>query len=241
MPASPACSARMKSQQLRCARRPSRRCGSGCSAGRSSRRTRARRRAASRSTISARVCGSAVAVSAMRGTPGKRSCSTDELQVFRAEVVAPLRHAVRLVDREQRESACARAASRQRGVSRRSGATYSRSSSPARSARSTARASRRVQRRVEERRAHAELRAAPPPGPASARSAARPRSPAPSRSSAGNLVAQRLAAAGRHQHQRVAAAGDVRDDRRLLRRGTPGSRRPPAGRQAGRGWRARNP
>ena len=31
-----------------------------------------------------------------------------------------------------------------------------------------------------------------------------------------NLVAQRLAAAGRHQHERVAAGGDVFDDRLLL-------------------------
>ncbi len=39
----------------------------------------------------------------MRGTPGKRSCKQRELQVFGAEVVAPLRHAVRLVDGEQGE------------------------------------------------------------------------------------------------------------------------------------------
>ena len=55
-----------------------------------------------RSTISSRVTRSAVAVSAMRGTPGKRSCSS-ELHVFGTEVVAPLRHAVRLVDGEQRK------------------------------------------------------------------------------------------------------------------------------------------
>ena len=40
--------------------------------------------------------------------------------------------------------------------------------------------------------------------------------PTPGRTSAGNLVAQRLAAAGRHEHQRVAAADDVIDDLLLL-------------------------
>ena len=39
----------------------------------------------------------------MRGTPGKRSCSTESWQVLRPEIVPPLRHAVRLVDREERE------------------------------------------------------------------------------------------------------------------------------------------
>ena len=64
-----------------------------------------RRSSASRSTISRRVGASAVAVSAMRGTFGKRSCSTVELAVFGPEIVAPLRDAVRLVDREQRDLA----------------------------------------------------------------------------------------------------------------------------------------
>ncbi len=58
---------------------------------------------ARRRTISSRVCGSAVAVSAMRGTAGKALVQQRELQVFRAEVVAPLRNAVRLVDGEQRD------------------------------------------------------------------------------------------------------------------------------------------
>ena len=40
----------------------------------------------------------------------------------------------------------------------------------------------------------------------------------------GDLVAQRLAAAGRHQHERVVARDDVRDDLLLLRRGTSRSR-----------------
>ena len=50
------------------------------------------------------MSASAVAVSAMRGTPGKRSREHRELQVLGPEVVAPLRHAVRLVDREQRDA-----------------------------------------------------------------------------------------------------------------------------------------
>ncbi len=51
----------------------------------------------------------------------------------------------------------------------------------------------------------------------------------------GQLVADALAAAGRHQHQRVAAAQDVIDDRLLQARGTPGSRtRGPARRAAAR-------
>ena len=44
----------------------------------------------------------AVAVKAPSGTSGKRSRSTFELAVLGPEVVAPLRDAVRLVDREER-------------------------------------------------------------------------------------------------------------------------------------------
>jgi hypothetical protein len=58
-----------------------------------------------RSAISARGASSAVAVSAMRGTSGKRSCSAESWQVLGPEVVAPLRDAVRLVDGEQRDAA----------------------------------------------------------------------------------------------------------------------------------------
>ena len=46
---------------------------------------------------------SAVAVSAMRGTSGKRSAMHGQADIFRAEIVPPLRHAMRLVDREQRD------------------------------------------------------------------------------------------------------------------------------------------
>ena len=63
---------------------------------------RARRRGRA-AAISRRVGGSAVAVSAMRGTCGTALAQHGELEILGAEVVAPLRDAVRLVDREQRE------------------------------------------------------------------------------------------------------------------------------------------
>ena len=89
--------------ELRAARSACRRFRSGCSAGRSSRRTVGASASSSRSTISSRVRWSAVAVSAMRGTSGKRSAISRQADIFRAEVVAPLRHAMRLVDGEQRD------------------------------------------------------------------------------------------------------------------------------------------
>ena len=65
--------------------------------------------------ISARVCGSAVAVSAMRGTVGEALVQQRQLQVVGAEVVTPLRHAVRLVDREQRDPRAAEEVEAARG------------------------------------------------------------------------------------------------------------------------------
>ena len=53
--------------------------------------------------MSLRVGPSAVAVSAMRGTSGKRSCSTESCAIFGAEIMAPLRDAMRLVDGEERD------------------------------------------------------------------------------------------------------------------------------------------
>ena len=135
--------------------------GSGCWAGRSRRRTPRAWPRSSRSTISRRVGASAVAVSAMRGTSGKRSCSTASSQIFGAEVVAPLRHAVRLVDREQRESAARQQleeARRQQPLGRDvEQVELARRAAPARRARGAA----DVERRVEERGAHAEPGAAP--------------------------------------------------------------------------------
>jgi len=46
---------------------------------------------------------SAVAVSAIRGTPGKCFVQNRELDVLRPEIVPPLRHAMRFVDGEQRD------------------------------------------------------------------------------------------------------------------------------------------
>ena len=51
--------------------------------------------------MSWRVRSSAVAVSAMRGTFGKRFAQNLELAVFGPEIVTPLRDAMRLVDREK--------------------------------------------------------------------------------------------------------------------------------------------
>ena len=55
----------------------------------------------SRFRISRRVASSAVAVSAMRGTPGKRSASAESCRYSRPEVVSPLGDAVRLVDGDE--------------------------------------------------------------------------------------------------------------------------------------------
>jgi hypothetical protein len=59
---------------------------------------------ARRSMISRCVGGSAVAVSAMRGTPGQRSCSRFSSRYSGRKSCPHLRHAVRLVDREQRHA-----------------------------------------------------------------------------------------------------------------------------------------
>ena len=64
---------------------------------------------------------SAVAVSASRGTPGKRIEQQAELAVVGAEIVAPFGHAVRLVDREQRNRQSVSSSSNS-GCSNRSGA-----------------------------------------------------------------------------------------------------------------------
>ena len=55
--------------------------------------------------MSARVRASAVAVSASRGTPAKRIEQRPQLAIVGAEIVAPFADAMRLVDREQRQSA----------------------------------------------------------------------------------------------------------------------------------------
>ena len=77
---------------------------------------------ASRSTISSRVTASAVAVSAMRGTCGKRSCST-ESWMYSGRKSCPhcdTQWASSMANRPMRERS---SKSRKRGVISRSGAT----------------------------------------------------------------------------------------------------------------------
>ena len=70
--------------------------------GRSNERTKILgRRTNSFSAISARVGSSAVAVTAIIWTPWKRFRDLAQAQIFRAEIVAPLRDAMRLVDGEK--------------------------------------------------------------------------------------------------------------------------------------------
>ncbi len=176
--------------------------------------------------MSARVRGSAVAVSATRGTPGKRSRQAGQLAVFRAELVAPLRDAMRLVDREQRELQARqplhRAVAQQpfgrdveqvellldqvaRDAARFGGIELGMQ----RAGRHAELAQRRdlvVHQRDQRRDDH---RGA---GPAQR----------------GHLVADALAAAGRHQHQRVAAGDDVVAPPVPAGRGNRGSRTPGA-------------
>ena len=148
----------------------------GCWAGRSWPRTAAPRSGCSRATISSRVAlGRGGGQRDPRHAADQRSRSIDQAEVVGAEVVAPLGDAVRLVDGEQRDPAARRAARRTAArVTSASGATYSRSSSPATKPRSTRAAGRRVLGGVEEPGPDAEPPSARRPGPASARSAARP-------------------------------------------------------------------
>ena len=60
--------------------------------------------------MSARVCASAVAVSASRGTSGKRVEQRPQQPVVGAEIMPPFGDAMRLVDREQRRAVLRRAA-----------------------------------------------------------------------------------------------------------------------------------
>ena len=178
---------------------------------------------ARRSTISRRVGASAVAVSAMRGTSGQRSCSSVS---WRYSGRKSWPHCETQCASSMANSAMrARSSSdRNRGVSSRSGATYSRSSSPREQLRSTDSARGRIQRRVEERRAHAEL-AQRLHLVLHQRDQRRDHDRRALAQQRRQLVAQRLAAAGGHEHQRVAAAGDVRDDLAPARRGRRRSRK----------------
>ena len=167
-----------------------------------------------RSAISARVCWSAVAVSAMRGTSREALVQDRQLDVLGPEVVAPLRHAVRFVDGEQgdlRRLEQLQAARRHQALGRDVDQV------DLAGAHQPLDAHRLFERlgRVEEGGAHADfgqrvdlvLHQRDQRRDDHADAVAQQRR---------DLVAQRLAAAGRHQHQRVAAAGDVFDDVGLL-------------------------
>jgi hypothetical protein len=164
----------------------------------------------SRCVISPWVAGVAVAVSAIRGTSGQHR----QLQVLGPEVVAPLRDAVRLVDREERD-----APAFQQGGRGRHPQPLRRQVEQVQLAGQVHLLDRAalvgILGRVEEPGADAQRAQRvdlvlhegdqrrdddPDTGPHERR----------------DLVAQRLAAAGRHEHQRVAARADVLHDRLLL-------------------------
>ena len=174
--------------------------------------------------MSARVGSSAVAVSAMRGTSGKRSCSTRELPVLRTEVVSPHRDAVRLVDREQRRRDLVQQVHEPRrhaaAPARRRGGRVSPSSSSCSVFRAVLDVERASSGTLPARRAAA----ARSPGPASARSAARSRcrcppgrAPAPG----SKATSRRRSASGRGSRRRRPRARRSRPGRR----GTTRSRR----------------
>ena len=132
-------------------------------------------------------------------------------QVVGPEVVPPLGHAVCLVDREQRDLAPVEQLDR----------STRRAAVPARGKAGRARRRRRRTRpRRRSSKSCVELRN--PARTPSARNASTwscisamsgdTTTPVPGRTRAGDLIAQRLAAARRHQHERVAAADDVLDD-----------------------------
>ena len=150
----------------------------------------------------------------MRGTLGKRSCRIESC-TYSGRKSCP--HCDTQCASSMAKSAISMRSSnsRKRGVIKRSGATYSRSSSLASNRRSTRAAAIASRRRVQERRPHARLRERidlilhqrdqrrdhdTGAGPQDCR----------------DLIAQRLAAAGRHQHERVAAGDEVLDDGSLV-------------------------
>ena len=166
------------------------------------------------STISSRVGSSAVAVSAIRGTSGKRSAQHRQPHVFGAEIVAPLRDAMRLVDREQRDPALAeqvQAARHQQPFRRDVEQVELACEQPPFDRGGFCEGQRGIQRRGLDA------------GLAQAcdlvvhqRDQRRDDDAAALAQQRRQLVAQRFAAAGRHQHEAIAAAGDMRDDLLLL-------------------------
>ena len=143
--------------------------------------------------------------------PASARAASDSAEVVGPEVVAPLGHAVRLVDREQRDRAAVEQPQRS---TRCAAAPAPGRAGPAR------RPGTRPRPRGAAPASWVELRK--PARTPSARSAStwscisaisgEMTTPVPRPDQRRDLVAQRLAAAGRHQHQRVAAADDVLDD-----------------------------
>ena len=175
--------------------------------------------------MSASTCGVAVAVSARMRSARQSLREAGQLQVVGPEVVAPLGDAVGLVDGEQRHRARAGAPRRNRSLSKRSGATYSSRSRPARTSSMT---------RADLVRGRASSRAARPRCRAALRrsiwSFIRAISGETTRVSAGQqqggqLVAERLAAAGGKDGRGRSAGQQVADHRFLTGTGSRGSRR----------------
>jgi hypothetical protein len=144
---------------------------------------------------------------------GKALVQQGKLKVLRAEVVPPLRHAVRLVDGEQRN-----AGARQQVEAARRGQSFGRDVQQIELAVEQCAFHRArgagIQRRVQAGGAHAEL------GHRRdlvlhQRDQRRYHHAGALAQQRRHLVAQRLAPAGGHQHQRVAAEGDALDDGRL--------------------------
>ena len=160
--------------------------------------------------ISVRVCGIGGRGQRDARHGGKTLVQQRQLQVFGPEIVAPLRDAMRLVDREQRELRAVQQIEAARG-----GQPLGRDVEHVELAgeQRALGGPRRigVERRVEERCAHAQL--------GQRRDLILHQCDQRRDDDAGalpderwNLIAQRLAAAGRHEHQRIAAGHDMVDD-----------------------------
>ena len=115
--------ARRRSRRPACGRRPWPASPGAGSAGRSRARTPPARGGTACARMSARVAASAVAVNATVCTPPSAACTVAERQVFGPEVVAPLRDAMRLVDRQQRDLGALEQLDACRASASRSGAT----------------------------------------------------------------------------------------------------------------------
>ena len=141
---------------------------------------------------------------------GKALGNHGQPDIFRAEIMPPLRHAMRLVDRKQRDVGLAeqgKAARRQQSFRRDVEQVEIAGQQPALDFRGLL----KRQRRVQHRRVDAGLEQARDLV-AHQRDQRRHHDAAAFAQQGRQLIAHRLAAAGRHQHQAIAAAGDVPHD-----------------------------